>query len=140
MDPITVIGLVASVVQLIDTTLLVIQYVNDVKSSSADQARFGLEASSLLSLLMTLRFDLEGSTQDDAWFVGIRSMGTKGGPLDQLREALETVATKLQPQSGLKKLSSKLLWPLEKKELEGILQRIERTKTMIGLAYDRDNL
>jgi hypothetical protein len=36
-DPATAIGLVASVVQLIDTTLQVIQYANEVKDSSPDQ-------------------------------------------------------------------------------------------------------
>jgi hypothetical protein len=139
-DPITVVGLVASVVQLIDTTLQVIQYANEVKDSSADRARFGVEASSLLSLLMSLRYNLEQATADDAWFSGIRSIGVKDGPIDQLKEALEAMSKKLRPQRGLQKLGNKLIWPLEKKELGAILQKIERMKTMISLAYNRDTL
>jgi hypothetical protein len=99
-----------------------------------------MEASSLLTLLMSLRYDLEQSTAEDAWFVGIRSIGVKDGPLDQLKEVLEMVARKLRPHSGLKKLGSKLMWPIEKQELVSVLQRIERTKTLISLAYNMDNL
>jgi hypothetical protein len=40
----------------------------------------------------------------------------------------------------LKKLGGKLIWPIEKQVLVSVLQRIERTKTLISLAYNRDNL
>jgi hypothetical protein len=58
-DPITIIGLVASIVKLINTALQVIQYANNVKESSAEQAKFGMKASRLLSLLTSLCYDLE---------------------------------------------------------------------------------
>ncbi|KAF2816569.1 uncharacterized protein BDZ99DRAFT_375553 [Mytilinidion resinicola] len=140
-DPISAIGLVASVAQLIDATIKVVQYSNGIKNASKDQARLAVEASSLLSLLMSLRYDLENmKTEEDPWFAGIRSIAAHKGPLEQFSEMMEELAAKLlRPATGVKRLASKLLWPLEKKELDEVLERTERIKTMIALAYERDD-
>jgi membrane-bound lytic murein transglycosylase B len=140
MDPVTAVGLAASVVQLIDTTLKVIQYANDVKNASKDQAKLAIEATSLLSLLMSMRYDLEQTPLDEKWFEGIRSLAVKDGPLDQFKVALEDLAQKIETRSGVAKLGAKLLWPMEKKEVGSILQKIERMKALITLAYSKDTL
>jgi hypothetical protein len=140
-DPITAIGLVASVAQLIDLTIKVVQYANSVKNASKIQAKLAVEASSLLSLLTSLRYDLEQmKTEGDPWFAAIRSIVAHDGPLDQFSAMMAELAARLEPRTGLKQTASKVLWPLEKKEVEDILQRIERIKSMIALAYERDNL
>lgn len=97
MDPITALGLVASVVQLIDVTLKIIQYANDAKGASNDQAKLSMEASSLLSMLLYLQSDLEQASLGDKWFAGIRSLAVRDGPLDQVQVALENIAKKIQP-------------------------------------------
>ena len=76
----------------------------------------------------------------DPWFIGVRSLGIEYEPLDQFKEAMELLASKLKPQSGLKKFGAKLLWTLDKKEINDVLSRIERMKTLVGLALQRDNL
>lgn len=141
-DPVSAIGLVASIAQLIDATIKVVQYSNAIKNASRDQAKFAVEASSLLSLLISLRYDLENmKAKEDLWFAAIRSIAAPNGPLEQFSEMMEELAAKLvPPATGVKRLTSKLRWPLEKKEIDQILERMERIKTIIALAYERDNL
>lgn len=139
MDPITVIGLVASVVQLIETTAIVVQYLNEVKNAPKERARLAQEVTNLLALLTTLRYKLEEANGTDPWFVGIRSLGVALGPLDQLKNAMEDLAKKLEARDGLK-ISKSLIWPINKKECDRILAKIEREKTSIGLALQGDTL
>lgn len=55
MDPVTVVGLAASIVQLIDATTTVIKYLNDVKDAPKDRATLAREGSGLLALFTDLR-------------------------------------------------------------------------------------
>ena len=55
MEPVTAIGLVASVVQLINATTKAIKYLNDVKDAPRDLAKLAREVVSLLALLADLR-------------------------------------------------------------------------------------
>lgn len=55
MDPITVVGFLAAVVQLIDVTSKVISYFNNVKDAPKDRVRLIHEAIGLLVLFADLR-------------------------------------------------------------------------------------
>jgi hypothetical protein len=140
MDPATAVGFAASVAQINAATTQVVGYINDIKDTPKDRTRLAMEAASLIPSLTSLRYKVEESTSTDPWFVGVRSLCVGNGPLDQFKKAMELLAEKLRPQSGLKKLSSKLLWTLDKKEIVDILTRIERMKTLVGLTLQRDNL
>jgi hypothetical protein len=140
MDPVTVIGLVASIVQLIDTTTKAIKYINDVKDAPRDRARLAREAASLLALLTDLRYRLEETNSTDPWFTGIRSLGVEGGPLEQFNEAIDDLARKLEPEKSLKKLAKVVFWSLDKNEINNILTKIERLKTFVDLALQKDHL
>ncbi|KAI9764108.1 MAG: hypothetical protein M1840_008668 [Geoglossum simile] len=102
MDPVTVAGLAAGIVQLIDATMKVMKYLNDVKDAPKDRAKLAREATSLLVLLTELRYMVEEAKSTDPWFAGIRSLGVKMGPLEQFKEEMEDLAKKLEPQSGIK--------------------------------------
>ncbi|RYP78164.1 hypothetical protein DL769_003245 [Monosporascus sp. CRB-8-3] len=142
MDPVQVVGLVASIIQLIETTAKVIGYVNDVKDAPTERAQFARHASSLLALLTDLRYQLEeAKIASDPWFVALRDLGAGGGPLDQLQDQMERLATKLEPSIGrLKKLGKTLIWAVDKKEIEAVLAQIERVKTLVMLALQNDQL
>ncbi len=58
MEAVTAVGLAASIVQLINvrTTAKAEKYLNDVEDAPKDRSRLAQEASSLLPLLMSLRF------------------------------------------------------------------------------------
>ncbi|KAL8734090.1 MAG: hypothetical protein Q9181_003319 [Wetmoreana brouardii] len=138
MEPVTVLGLAASVSQLICVAARSIQYLNDLKVASEDQAKLLQEASNVLPLLIALRNRLEESSSDETWFNGIRSLGVEDGPLDQLYEALEQLATRVQPTSSVKRLGRAVKSPFEKAKCMDILKRIDRTKSMINLALQND--
>ena len=52
MDPVSAIGLVASIVQLIATTSKVIKYVDEVKDAPKERASLASEAANLVPLLI----------------------------------------------------------------------------------------
>lgn len=141
MDPVTAVGLVAAVVQLIDVTSKVIAYVNNIKDAPKDRANLSREAASLLTLLIDLRSRAEeATTSASPWFSGLQSLGGEGGLLVDLHNALEKIADKLVPTTGVKNLKRALCWTFEKKEIDAILSKIERLKTLIGLALQKDQL
>lgn len=74
MDPITAVGLAASILQIINTTAQTIQYLNDVKDTPKDRAKLLQEAASLLGLLTSLRCRIEEAIWDDPWFVRARAL------------------------------------------------------------------
>jgi hypothetical protein len=140
MDPVTVVGLVASIVQLIDATTKAIKYINDVKDAPRERARLAREATSLLALLTDLRYRVEEAKSMEPWFTSVRLLGVEGGPLEQFNGAIEDLARKLLPEKSLKKFSKAVFWTLDKNEINDILTKIERLKTFVNLALQKDHL
>ena len=140
MEAVTVVGLAASIIQLIDTTAKAIKYINDVKDAPTERARLAREATSLLALLTDLRYRVEETTSTDPWFTGIRSLGVEGGPMEQFNRAMEDLTSKLRPGKSLKKFSKAVFWTLEKNEINNTLTQIERLKSFVNLALQMDHL
>lgn len=140
MEPITALGLIANVVQIIDATTKAIGYLNDVKNAPKVRAELAREATSLLGLLTELRYMLEDADTAEPWSKGIRTLGVENGPLDQFKEAMEGLARKLRPESSVKSFGKMLVWTLEKKELQEILCQIERMKTFAVFAQQKDHV
>lgn len=139
MDPITVVGFLAAVVQLIDVTSKAVIYFNDVKNAPKERAKLAREATNLLSLFTELRYRVEETAATDPWFAGLRSLGGQGGPLMEFKDAMDAIADKLvPPKSGVN--LRVLRWTLEKKEIEAILWKIDRLKALVGLALQSDHL
>lgn len=137
MDPLSV---TASVITVLQLTGNVLSFLNKIKGASQDQKQLTLEASSLYSLLTTLRFRIESSNSNDEWFTTVRSLTVGGGPLDQFRVALEQLASKtgILETSSVKKFGKQIAWTFEKDEIKDVLTKIERLKTVITLALTND--
>jgi hypothetical protein len=142
MDPVSFIGLGASIIQLIETTVKIIGYANAVKNAPAERAQFARHASSLLALLTDLRYRVEeAKSSSEPWFTALQGLGGKDGPLDQLHDQMERLAAKLAPPSGsLKKMGQALVWVIDKKEIGETLAQIERVKALVSLAFQNDQL
>ena len=141
MDPITVVGLLASVAQLIDVTSKVVNYLNNVKDAPKDRVKVLREATGLLLLFTDLSCRLDETTSTtDPWFAGLRSLGGEGGPLMEFKSAMEGIADKLAPATSGMNIRRAIRWPFDKKEIEAILSRIERLKSLVGLALQKDHL
>ena len=138
MDPVSAIGLVASIVQLIGTTSKVIKYVDDIRDAPKERASLASEAANLVPLLMTLKLRAETSSSAYPWFSSLKSLGLPGGPLTELQVLMEQLGGKLKLRN--KKLSGHLLWPSDQKECLALLAKIERVKSLIGLAMQDDHL
>ena len=125
MDPVSVVGLVATITQLIDTTSKVIRYLNDAKSAPQERAELAREVTNLLPLLTDLRYRTEDASSTDPWFAGLQSLSGKGGPLEAFKGALEETAAKLKPpKNRIHKLGQSLSWTLERKEVDKLLTRV----------------
>ncbi|KAL5113799.1 hypothetical protein ACEQ8H_008335 [Pleosporales sp. CAS-2024a] len=130
MDPLS---LTASVIAVLQLSAKVLLYLNDVKDASNGRIQCAIEASNLHNLLTNLRFRLEEGQDHQPWFTAVRELGTENGPLDQYKQALETL------QARVKKIRKFLAWPFEKKEIDTILARMERLKALVQIALENDH-
>ena len=140
MDPCSAVGLAASILQIINTTAQIIQYLKDFREAPEERAQIQWEADSLLGLLRGLRDRVEHANQKDPWYVQICSLQGQGGPLDHYQSVMIALAKKLEPESGVKKLEKRLLWTFDKKQIKATLDLIERLKSLISLAIQGDHL
>ncbi|KAL8752513.1 MAG: hypothetical protein Q9199_005692 [Rusavskia elegans] len=132
-----VVGLVAAVVQLVDVTKKTITFIESVKDASQDRLKVGREASGLLPLLYDLESEVSVNKNEE-WSRCVRSLAMEHGPIGQLREALEQLAEKLKPRTGLKGTLRAFVWTLDKTHTQEILGKIERVKTRVSLALQGD--
>lgn len=72
------------------------------------------------------------------WSEGTRHLLNEHGALDQLQQALEKLAKKLEPEKGIRKVARNLIWTLDKVECDDTLKKIERVKSRISLALQGD--
>jgi hypothetical protein len=138
MDPLSV---TASIIAILQLSNKVIGYLNDVKDAPKDRARCAIEASNMHSLLINLRFRLEGGNVEASWFTAIRALAVEKGPLDQFQGALELLHDRMTMDRGsLVHISKSLVWKFQKEETEHILVSIERLKVLVGIALQMDHL
>jgi hypothetical protein len=137
MDPLSV---TASIIAVLQLSTEVLGYLNDVKDASKDRAKCAVEASNVHSLLINLRFRLEEGNADAPWYTAIRALGVENGPLDQFKQALEALQTQMTSRGRLQQAGKALVWKFKKEEIAGILVRIERLKTLVGIALQMDHL
>ena len=140
VDPLSLSRSIIAVLQLFGT---VASYLKAVQGATKHQAGLAVEASNIFSLLTALKFRVEeGNASDltfqDLWFTAVRTLGTENGPLDQMKEALERLAIRIEPVHGVKKVGRLLIWKFEKAERVDVLSKIERLKSLVNLALTND--
>lgn len=135
MDPLSLSAGIIAVLQLTGTLL---SHLNDMRNMTKDQNQLAVEASNIYSLLVSLRFRVEQSNAHDPWFTAIRNLGMKNGALDQIRGALTHLVARIEPSNGAKMLGKQLMWKFEKSEMRDILDKMERIKTLVGIALTDD--
>ncbi|KAJ6586047.1 ankyrin repeat-containing domain protein [Mycena capillaripes] len=128
-DPFSLLGLVASILQFVDTIVKTRDYVVDFHDAPKDQRDFLAEVQSLEPLLQSLETRLRVN----------KSLGMVNGvqqfeePLVRLKKILERLTKELDTKSGVTKYAKRLIWPLwRKKDIQDGLNAIERFKTLLG--------
>ncbi|KAJ7705058.1 hypothetical protein B0H16DRAFT_1482453 [Mycena metata] len=134
-DPLSIIGLVASILQLVETIVMARNCVKGFNDASRDQKEFLAEVKGLKPLLAGLDTRIKAS----------KSVGVVNGiqqfeePLVRLNAILNRLTKKLDKGGGTANTYSRLAWPLwGKNELQEGLNTIERFKSLLGtwLAID----
>ena len=136
-DPLSVTSGIIAILQLASS---VVQYLNTVRDASDERQKLITEIGSVTGFLYLLNESADGPYRVNAQHTTYKSLYLANGPLDQFKAALNELAAKLRPaHGGLRRTGKALLWPFQKSEINGILYRIERQKTLIGLALQNDN-
>jgi hypothetical protein len=137
MDPLSVTASIAAVLQL---STKVLAYLNNVKDAPKDRTQCTIEILNLCSLLYKLRDHVEKGDSSQPWYSAVGALATSNGPLDQFKDALETLQAKVVEGNLLKKAGDLLLWKFIKEEVASILHRIERLKSLAEIALQMDHL
>ena len=137
MDPLSV---TTSVIAVLQRTGEVIGYLNDVKDAPNECQQCAIEASNLQNLLINLRYRLEQGRTGDPWFTAVRSLNVENGHLDQYKQALEQLQSRVDVGNGAQKIKRRLVWKFSKAEVAGILARMERLKILVSIALEMDHL
>ncbi|KAL9584822.1 MAG: hypothetical protein Q9212_001889 [Teloschistes hypoglaucus] len=137
MDPLSVAASLGAVIQL---SFKAAQALKEIKTGSEDRMRLREEIRGTACLLEILRDRVEDAESDGKDLMSINLLSDSGGPLDQLRYALEQLFMKLTPQKRLHQISRAMLWPLNKQDVLDLVNVIERQKTALGLAIQNDNI
>lgn len=137
MDPISI---TTSLVALISLAKNVAQYLKEIKGGSDDRVRLREEIRSTMCLIEMLKDRVDDADSLSKDLASIRSLKFRGGPLEQLENALRQLIEKLAPNGRLQRLSRTLLWPLSKEEVNDLISVIERQKAAFTLAIQNDNM
>ena len=135
-----VLGVVSSIIAILELSGVVIDYVHKAKSASDDSERLLLEISSINGFLASLKELISRAESQDLWLDTVKSLATSQGPIAQYDSALKRLEAKLKPVAGWKKAGKALRWPFEKTEVAEILGSIERHKALFGLALGNDHI
>lgn len=131
MEPL---GAVASVIALMQLSAKVVGYINGVSGSSKDRKRLRESIRGCEQVLQRIMDEVDDCDEGEDWDDIVKVIGEPDAPLERLSTALGIVEAKLQPKSGIKKIASSLSWPFTEKEVDRILDAIEREKALLGLA------
>jgi hypothetical protein len=115
----------------------VIGYLHDVKNAPNECVQLFKEAENLEQLLKSLGAHLLNATSTEPWFTEVLWLVAKDGPLDDFKHALNQLRSKV---SDTDKFNQRLLWKFNKTEIEGILRRMARLKSIISIALELDHL
>jgi hypothetical protein len=130
----------ASIVAVLQITGAVISYLSDVKHAPKECQQCTIEASSIQNLLINLRYRIEEGQSGDLWLKEVQALNTKNGALDQYKQALEQLLSRVEIRSSGQKVKKRLLWKFKKEEIGVILARMERLKSLVNIALQVDHL
>jgi len=132
-DPLSITTGILAILQL---SGIVTKYLKDIKESSADRRRLCDEIRSSVCLLEMLKDRIEDAEDGPIWFHSVASLNTLRGPLDQFKQALESLVSKLAPNTRFRKMT----WPFDKIEIDATLNAIERCKSYFSLALQNHHM
>jgi len=130
----------ASIIAVLQLTSEMIKYLNDVKNAPEECQQCTTEVSNLQSLLINLLYHLNQEKTGHAWYTAVRALNVENGPLNQYKQALEQLRSRVEIQDGIQKIKGRLLWKFTKEEVASVVARMERLKSLVNIALELDHL
>ena len=114
MDPISAVGLLASISSLSDSAFNIISFINTIREGGKQRLRLFTELNSLWMVLKLLEghFDAEDGDLGEPWLKTVAVLNDDNGIFDQIQAAFENLISRLQPKSGHRKVMQTLRWPV----------------------------
>ncbi len=135
-DPLSI---TASIVALLQILATIVQYFHNSNGCNNDRKQILFEVTSVTGFLYCLKYLTDREQGTELWTATVKSLDVPGRPLEQLRTALESLASRLTPFHKAKTLQRMIAWPFQK-EIQEIFGVIKRQKTLCGLALQNDQL
>ncbi len=135
-------GIASSITALIEASTAVIGYLKAVKDAPKERETLLKELSDLKDWLskvlpLTPTVSLPRLTlADDPWLATMQKLSA---PFARLTELLNELQKELEPASSGMKLK-RLLWKFDKESVEDALKEIERIKSLMIVAVQRDHV
>ncbi|OAL26569.1 hypothetical protein AYO22_04180 [Fonsecaea multimorphosa] len=127
----------ATIIAVIKLSCEVVGFVGTAIGATKERKRVREEVQACQTILQQLKDEAEESEEGQRWAKIIKALEEPHAPLGRLWIALNVLKTRLEPKGGPKLLTS-LRWPFQRKEVEKIIDSIEREKALLGLALVND--
>lgn len=131
---------VSTIKTTIESTIAIIKYVKNVEQAPKERETLLKELEDTRSLLDILKDRAENPHRDNELTQTMNWLATRDGPLEQFKQALKTLSSKLESGDGFEKARRNLMWPFDQKDIEAVLNRIERQKSLFQLASQNELL
>lgn len=150
MDPLSITASLIAVLQISGTVISALyKYRNGVKSATKDAARIITELNSLRSILENLLQAVEkedskaSSRGGGSRLANFQALTQPNGELKRCQADLEAVSVKLGGDdaallSDQKKMRRALVWPFKEKDVEKLLQGVQKAKGTMQFALSAD--
>lgn len=134
-------GVVSGIIAVADLTYTVLGYLKSVHDAGKEIQDYNREAPNFAELLTSLAVHVaqSGGQNGDPWFESVRAL--QHGPMQQYRTAVETFKEKVTPGTGRReRFAQHLIWKFVKDDVKHILEKMERLKSLIVIALQKDHL
>ncbi|KAF1997424.1 hypothetical protein P154DRAFT_470891 [Amniculicola lignicola CBS 123094] len=128
-------SVVASVIAIVDATVKILKYLNDVKDAPQQRADCERDLATLYSLLISLKYRLDVSDLSKAWNQAVRTLGIENGPFAQYAAVLEELHRKIANNN---KIVAALKWKFTKEDVKELRSKIEGLKSTIQIVLELD--
>ena len=141
MDPISALGLLASIESLSQGAFQIVSFLNTIREGGKQRLRLFTELNSLWMLLKLVEshFDPGEGALDEPWLKTLAVLDEENGVFDQIRATFDDLTNRLQPKTGQRRVLQTLRWPFDKSDVEALTVHLERLKSSINLALNSTN-
>lgn len=134
-------GVVSGIIAVADLTYKVLGYLKSIHNAGKETQDYNREAPNFAELLTSLAVHIaqSGGQDGDPWFESVQTL--QRGPMQQYQTAVERFKEKVTPGTGFReKMTKRITWKFVKEDVKEILAKMERLKSLIVIALQKDHL